>query len=400
MTDNRRTDDGLIELTAEPQTMVASRAWMVSTSIPLGSHLAFGPGPSGNPPTMRVVVVGATGNVGTSVVSALSAEPRVTSILGVARRLPQWRPDGVEWATADIASDDLAPHLRGADVVVHLAWLFQPTHDPVFTWRVNALGGIRVFRAVVDAGVPALVYASSVGAYSPGPKNRTVDESWPTDGWPTAGYTREKAYLERVLDSLEAEHPELRVVRMRPGFIFKRAAATGQRRLFAGPLLPNPLVRPGLVPIVPDLPGLRFQALHSTDAGETYRQAVVRPVRGAFNLAADPVLDATELARLLGARAVRLPTPVVRGALAAAWRLHLLPASPHLFDAVLRLPIMDTGRARDELGWLPRHSSLDAVREFLQGLRDGAGMDTPPLAPGTSGPLRSHEISTGIGSRP
>jgi nucleoside-diphosphate-sugar epimerase len=349
---------------------------------------------------MRVVVVGATGNVGTSVVEVLAAEPEVTSVLGLARRLPGWRPDGVEWATADITTDDLVTHLRGADVVVHLAWLFQPTHDPVRTWRVNALGGIRVFRAAVDAGVRALVYASSVGAYSPGPKDRAVDESWPTHGWPTAGYTREKAYLERALDGLEAEHPQLRVVRLRPGFIFKREAATEQRRLFLGPLLPNALVRPGLVPLVPDLPGLRFQALHTSDAAEAFRQCVLRDVRGAFNLAAEPVLDADALARLLGARPVRLPTPAVRAALAAAWQLHLLPASPQLFDAVLRIPVMSTARARTELEWRPRHGSLDAVDEFLAGLRDGAGMDTPPLAPGTSGPLRRHEVSTGVGSRP
>ncbi|WP_214370998.1 NAD-dependent epimerase/dehydratase family protein [Pseudonocardia sp. H11422] len=349
---------------------------------------------------MRVVVVGATGNVGTSVVQALRAEPEVTSVLGLARRRPGWQPDGVEWATAHIASDDLVPHLRGADVVVHLAWLFQPTHDPVLTWRVNALGGIRVFRAVVEAGVPALVYASSVGAYSPGPQDRAVDEGWPTHGWPTAAYTREKAYLERVLDAVEAEHPDLRVVRMRPGFIFKREAATGQRRLFAGPLLPTRLVRPGLLPVVPNLPGLRFQALHSLDAADAFRLAALRPVRGAFNLAADPVLDAGELARLLRARTVRVPTRAVRTALAVAWRTHLLPASPQLFDAVLRLPIMDVRRAREELGWQPRHSALDAVGAFLEGLRDGAGFDTPPLAPDTGGPLRMQEFRTGVGARP
>jgi UDP-glucose 4-epimerase len=349
---------------------------------------------------MRVVVVGATGNVGTSLVRALTADPEVTSVLGLARRLPQWHPEGVEWARADIATDDIAAHLRGADAVVHLAWLFQPTHDPVLTWRVNALGGIRVFRAAAEAGVRTLVYASSVGAYSPGPKDREVDESWPTDGWPTAGYTREKAYLERVLDHLETEQPQMRVVRIRPGFIFKREAATEQRRLFAGPLLPNPLVRSRLVPVVPDLPGLRFQALHSIDAADAFRLALVRDVRGPFNIAADPVIGARELASLLDARVVRVPAPFVRAAVAAAWQLRLLPASPHLLDAVLRVPIMSSARARAELGWQPRHSSLDAIGEFLAGLRDGAGMATPPLAPATSGPLRAREVATGVGTRP
>ena len=348
---------------------------------------------------MRVVVLGATGNVGTSVVQSLAAEPEVTSVLGVARRLPDWQVPKTQWVAADVTSDDLVAQLRGADVVVHLAWLIQPTHDPDLTWRVNVLGSIRVLRAVAEARVPALVYASSVGAYSPGPKDRPVDESWPTHGQPTAAYTREKAYLERVLDTFEREHPDRRVVRLRPGFIFKREAASQQRRLGIGPLLPHRLVRPDLIPVLPDLPGLRFQALHSLDVGEAYRLAAIRPVRGAFNLAAEPVLDMSQLARLLDARTIRVPTRGVRAALAAAWHLHLVPASPQLLDAVLQLPIMDVARARDELGWVPRHSSLDAVAEFLDGLREGAGMDTPPLSPHTAGPLRTGEFRTGVGQR-
>lgn len=349
---------------------------------------------------MRVVIVGATGNVGSSVVEALGAEPAVTSILGLARRMPQWHPAKTEWAAADVRRDDLAPHFRGADAVIHLAWLFQPTHDPVTTWRANALGSIRVFQAVAEAGVPALVYASSVGAYSPGPDGGPVDESWPTHGWPTAGYTREKAYVERVLDGFEPEHPGVRVVRLRPGFIFKRESAVEQRRLFAGPLLPQRLVRPELIPIVPDIPGLRFQALHTSDAAQAYRLAVVRPVRGAFNIAADPVIDGSQLAELLGARPVRTPATAVRAALSGAWHLHLVPASPQLFDAVLRLPLMDTSRARAELGWEPRHTSLEAIEEFLIGLREGQGMRTPPLSPEAGGVLREREIRSGVGERP
>ncbi|MFC4909646.1 NAD-dependent epimerase/dehydratase family protein [Actinomadura gamaensis] len=349
---------------------------------------------------MRIVVIGATGNVGTSTVRALSADPDVTSILGVARRRPEWTIGKTEWAEADVAGSDLVPLLRGADAVVHLAWLFQPTHDPTVTWRANAVGSARVFRAVAEAKVPALVYSSSVGAYSPGPQDRAVDESWPTHGWPTASYGREKAYVERTLDAFEAEHPGCRVVRMRPGFIFEREAASGQRRLFAGPLLPGRLARPDLIPIVPDLPGLRFQALHSADAGEAFRLAVLRDVRGAFNLAADPVVDPDVLAEMLGARKVRLPVPAVRAALAAAWTLRMVPASPQLLDLALRVPIMDTARARAKLGWTPTRTSVEAIGEFLQGLRDGAGLPTPPLSPSTGGPLRIREFLTGVGGRP
>src|SRR3954466_6944740 len=250
---------------------------------------------------VKVVVVGATGNVGTAVVRALTADERVSEILGIARRLPEWQPPKTTFVAADVASDDLVPHLRGADAVVHLAWLFQPTHRPMVTWQANAVGSARLFEAASAAGVPALVYASSVGAYSPGP-GRRVDESWPTHSVPTAAYGREKAYVERLLDTFEARHPDTRVVRLRPAFIFQRQAATEQRRIFAGPLVPGTLLRPGRLPVVPWPAGLRFQALHADDVAEAYRLAVVGGGRGAYNVAADPVIHAPAIGEGLRGR--------------------------------------------------------------------------------------------------
>jgi nucleoside-diphosphate-sugar epimerase len=330
---------------------------------------------------MRIVVTGATGNVGTSVVRLLSEDPEVTSVLGLARRIPDWSPPKTDWSAVDLASEesDLAEQFQGAAAVVHLAWAFQPTHDPAATWRTNVLGSMRVFEAVAAAGVPALVHASSVGAYSPGPKDRAVDESWPTHGWPDAAYCREKAYLERALDTFERDHPETRVVRMRPAFLFKRQSASEQRRIFGGRFLPGPLARPELLPFLPDIPGLRMQVLHTDDAANAYRLAVRSDVRGAFNLAAEQSVDAQVLGEMLGARPVRLPRTAARSAIAAAWGLHLLPASPHLFDAVLRLPLMDCTRARAELGWRPERTATEVLEEFLQGLQQGAGARTEPL---------------------
>lgn len=350
---------------------------------------------------LTVVVAGASGNLGSSVVSALSDDPRVGRVLGLARRAPRWCPPKTTWVTADVVEERrLAELFRTADAVVQLAWLFQPTHRPSMTWRNNVLGSLRVFEAAAEAAVPSLVYASSVGAYSPGAKNRTVDESWPTHGWPDAAYCREKAYLERCLDAFERQYPWVRVVRMRPGFLFKRESASEQRRLFAGPLLPRRLAGPRRVPVVPDLPGLRMQALHTDDAAEAVRAAVTSTVSGPFNLAADPVVDAALLAELFDARVVRLPAAPVRAALRAAWHTRLVPASPHLFDAVLRLPLMDTARAREELGWQPQHSSGYALGEFLRGLRAGAGMDTPPLTPKLPGGGRLRETASRLQAKP
>ena len=349
---------------------------------------------------MRVVVVGATGNVGTSLLRSLADDPEVESVLGLARRAPGMGFPKTQWANVDVSrATDLADRFAGADAVVHLAWLIQPGRDLATLHATNVEGSRRVFQAAVDAEVPALVYASSVGAYAPGPKDRAVDESWPTTGLETSTYARHKAEVERILDRIEEEAPALRSVRLRPGLMFKRDAASEIRRLFAGPFLPSPLVRPGLIPAVPDDPRLVFQAVHSLDAGEAYRLAVKGDVHGAFNIAAEPVLDPPQLAGMLGARRVRVPGKALRAGAAVSWRLRLQPSEPGWVDMALNVPIMDCSRAREELGWRPRRTSVEALRELLEGIRDGAGIDTPPLAPGTGGPLRIRELLTGVGSR-
>lgn len=332
---------------------------------------------------MRVVITGATGNIGTSVIEALSAEPTVDRIVGIARRRPDWSPPKTDFVEADVRSAELPGLFRGADVVVHLAWAFQPTHDPLSTWDVNVLGGIRVFESAAEAGVGALVYSSSVGAYSPSP-GRTVDETWPTHSIPTAVYGREKAYLERYLDGFEPRHPSVRVARVRPAFVFKRQSGSEQRRIFAGPLLPRAIVRPGRLPVLPLPAGLRFQAVHAADLAEAFRLVVASDARGAFNVAAEPVLDHAALGKILKARPISVPARPVRLLLGAAWRVRAVPADDALFQLLLGLPTMDTGRIRGQLGWSERYSALEAVREMLIGLADGAGMDTAPLRPASA----------------
>ena len=346
---------------------------------------------------MRVVIVGASGNVGTSLIRTLEHEPRVESILGVARRRPGWNPPKVEWATADVRSDDLVPLFRGADCVVALAWLIQPSRDESVTRAVNVDGSRRIFEATVAAGVPALVYSSSIGAYSPAPKDRPVDESWPTGGIRSSFYSRHKADVERILDEVERSSPGLRSVRIRPGLVFKREAATGIRRLFAGPLLPTPLMRRTRIPVFPNIPNLVVQGVHSLDLADAFRLAIVADARGAYNVAADPVLDVAAFSAALHARPVPVPAAVARALTDVTWRLRLQPTPPGWVDLALNVPVMDTSRARDELGWRPRRTATEAFLEVLEGMHDGAGLDTPPLSPDTSGPARSREIGTGVG---
>jgi UDP-glucose 4-epimerase len=347
---------------------------------------------------VKVVVTGATGNVGTSVVEALGDSPQVEEIVGAARRRPAWEPSKTTWVDADILSSDLVETFRGAGAVIHLAWAIQPSHDEATLERINVEGSRRVFEAAAAAGVPKLVYASSVGAYSPGPKDREVDEEWPTNGIPTSFYSRHKAAVERILDEFEREHPLTKVVRLRPALIFKGDAATEIRRLFIGPFLPSFLVRSSLVPAVPRLQGLRFQAVHSADVGQAYLRAAVGDATGAFNIAAAPPLGPDELSALLDARTFPVSAGLVRRLADLSWRLHLQPSPPGWLDMALQVPLMSSRRAREELGWEPRFSADEALAELMEGIRRGQGGPTPPLAEaGIKG--RLDEVRTGVGNR-
>jgi len=330
---------------------------------------------------MKVVVTGATGNVGTSTVQALSESREIDEIVGLARRAPTWAPAKTSWLEANILNADLAAIFAAADAVIHLAWAIQPSRDAVTLERINIEGSRRVFEAVAAAGVPKLIHASSVGAYTP-----------------SSFYSRHKVAVERELDRFEADNPETRVLRLRPALIFKDEAATEIRRLFIGPFLPNFLLRRRLLLALPRVDRLRFQAVHSEDVGRAYLRAVLADADGAFNIAAEPPLSSGELAERLGVRSFPVPARVVRRLADLSWRMRLQPTPPGWLDMAQNVPLMSSDRARAELGWEPRHSGVEALEELLEGLRRGHGDKTPPLEADSAG-ARLEDLKTGVGAR-
>lgn len=336
---------------------------------------------------MHVVVVGATGNIGTALLTRLEAEPLVTSILGVARRPPAPGALGnltkVRWHGADISTDDL-DFVAGADAVVHLAWLIQPSRDEPRMRATNVDGSRRLLDSITARGVPALIYSSSLGAYAPAPKGARFDERWPATGVPSSTYSRYKAAVEALLDDAEVRHPELRIVRIRPSLVVQRGAASEIHRLFLGPLAPWHL--PRWLRLVPRLPALRTQLTHAGDVAAALQAALLSDVHGAFNIAAEPPLDPRRIAKAVNGHLIPVPQMLIRIALAVSYTLRLHPVEPGWFDMGLQTPLMDTTRARQELGWQPSRTSVEALLELLDGIGDGAGLPTPALAPRDAAP--------------
>ncbi|WP_433122427.1 NAD-dependent epimerase/dehydratase family protein [Arthrobacter koreensis] len=340
---------------------------------------------------MRVAVLGATGNVGTAVLRRLQAaraeRPDGLEIIGVARRIPEQRTgpyESVQWHSIDVASragtEELTEVLRGVDAVIHLVWAIQPNRDEAELHRINVRGTQNMLAAAAEAGVRQVVCASSVGAYSPAPKDRLTDESWPARGIATSHYSRHKGEQEELLDEFERRYPEIRVARLRPGLIFQSDAGSEIGRYFLGPLVPRSILNKLSLPIIPLPAEFSFQVVHADDMADAYWRVVDQRAEGAFNIASDPVVTPELLAGMLGARRIiNIPVRVIRAIVGLTWAAHLQATDPGWIDMAAGAPLMDTTRARAVLGWQPTRTSLRAFQDVLDGLSEQAGVPASPL---------------------
>jgi UDP-glucose 4-epimerase len=328
---------------------------------------------------ITVVVTGPTGEIGMSAVDALEADPRVGRILGMARR--PFDPVAHGWTKTEYRQGDILDRtsvdelVADADVVVHLAYILFGSREE--SRRVNLEGTRNVFEACVAAPrVNRLVYTSSVAAYGYHPDNPVpLTEDVPTRGSREHYYSAQKAECEELLHEI-TDGTDLEVYTLRPCIVAgPRATALADSmpwRSFSDKL--PQAVRalaaavPGLKPVLPD-PGLPMQLVHHDDVAAAIAAAVVGEGRpGAYNIAADDTLSFTDLARALGAYAVPVPHAAVVAAVRALNALPLLPAQAEWLNAVRTPMVMDTARARDELGFKPRFTSRETLEQMAAAL--------------------------------
>jgi UDP-glucose 4-epimerase len=334
---------------------------------------------------MRIAITGASGNIGSALLRRLGGGD--DELVGLARRVPELGPGGdqVRWVPADLTEDAVARTLEaafdGADAVVHLAWGFQPSHDPDYLTELGIGGTRRVLSAVAATGVPHLVHMSSIGAYSPKHDDAPVDESWPTGGVRTSRYSVHKAAAERLLDDYERTGHDTLVTRIRPGIVGQRSAGSALLRYGVPAIVPAAVL--DAIPVLPLDRRLMIPMVHADDVADAIERVLRRRVGGAFNLAAQPPITTARIAKALGARPVHVPAPVVRAAMSAAWHARLQQVDTGWLDMAFALPMLDCSRAMRELAWSPAVEATTVLDEVLAGMRDAAAGRTPVLRPRT-----------------
>lgn len=318
---------------------------------------------------LTVAVTGPTGTFGSGLVPLLEADDRVSRIVGIARR--PFDPTARGWSKLDYRRGDvrdpgaLEQAFAGVDVVVHLAFLIVGGTKET-TRAINVEGTLNTFRAAAAAGARRFVYASSVAAYGFHRDNPIgMTEEWSTRPADRLFYAQEKAELENLLRQEAAAHPELELYLVRPPIVLGPDAVGGKAAVPArlarvGRTMSGVVRRiPWVVP-VPDLP---IQLIHQDDVGEALRLCVVGAgPAGAYNIAADDVLSFVDVARQLGVMAVPVPGLPVQVAARLVSRLPFLPSRAQWVEAVSHPAVMDTSRAKHELGWVPQFTARESLR--------------------------------------
>jgi UDP-glucose 4-epimerase len=328
---------------------------------------------------LTVAVTGPTGEIGISAVDALERDPSVTRVVGMARR--PFDPTAHRWTKTEYRQGDILDRaavdelVADADVVVHLAYLIMGSRDE--SRRINLAGTRNVFEATVAADQPRrLVYTSSVAAYGYHSDNPVpLTEDTPARGSKEHYYSEQKAECEALLHEV-TDGADLEVYILRPCIVAgpkATALADSMPWRQVNAKLPAALrgaagLIQGILPLLPD-PGIALQLVHHDDVASAIALAAAGAGEpGAFNLAADGEVTLSEVARATGTRSVRVPAATATAASAVLARLPMVPAAAEWIHVARSSVVMDTGRAKDVLGWQPRYTSrqtLDALAAIL-----------------------------------
>lgn len=318
---------------------------------------------------LTVAVTGPTGTFGLALMPLLQEDDRVHRVIGIARRPFDPAERGwtkMEYVRGDVRdADALEAAFDGAEVVVHLAFLILSGARKT-THAINIDGTVNAFRAAATVGARRFVFASSVAAYGFHRDNPIgMSEDWPTRPADRLFYAREKADLEHLLQQDAATYPQTELYLLRPAIVLGPDAVGAKVSV---PTVLAPVARaagaavsrlPGVPALIPDLP---LQVIHQDDVAEALRLCVLGAgAPGAYNIAADDVVSFVDVARELGLRPVRVPGRLVAPLAGAVAKLPYLPSGAQWVEAICHPAIMDTTKARTQLGWRPRHTATESL---------------------------------------
>jgi nucleoside-diphosphate-sugar epimerase len=322
---------------------------------------------------LTVAVTGPTGTFGFGLMPLLQDDERIARIVGIARRPFDASERG--WTKLTYRQGDvrdraaLEEAFQGADVVVHLAFMITGAASRETIRQINIEGTLNTFRAAAEAGAQRFVYASSVAAYGFHRDNPVgMTEDWPARPAAHLFYAQEKAEIERLLHEEAAAHPGIGVYLLRPPIVLG-PHVVGAKDVVPGafaPILRRLSGLRGRIPLPVITPPVPMQFIHEVDVGQAFLLCIVGAgAPGVYNITGDGVLSGAQVLRELGLTPIPAPAGLLRAAGRGVAALPFAPAFAGWAESMSHPAIMEASKAKQQLGWRPRYSTLEALRDTL-----------------------------------
>jgi UDP-glucose 4-epimerase len=309
-----------------------------------------------------VLITGVSRYLGGRLASALQADPSIDRVIGVDVVPPRQDVGRTEFVRADIRNPIIAKVIASAhvDTVVHMSVIATPfgAGGRTAMKEINVIGTMQLLAACQKAPtLRKLVVRSTTSIYG----SSSRDPALFTEGMEprsqfSSGYGKDSTEVEGYVRGLGRRRPDVDVTLLR----FAN---------FIGPRIDTPLTRYFSLPVVPRVFGFdpRVQFVHEDDGVEVLRRAVVDEHRGTFNVAGSGVLLLSQAIRRAGRPAVQVPSPAVSIVGSLVRRAGVVDFSPEQMDFLQFGRGVDTTRLREDFGYIPAYTTVEAFDDFVRG---------------------------------
>jgi nucleoside-diphosphate-sugar epimerase len=311
------------------------------------------------PKGMTVAITGAAGYLAGRLIEALESEDRVERILGFDVREPNVTSSKLVFDQVDVRNAHLEERFRGADVVVHLAFVMDPIRDEATMRDVNVNGSQNVFRCAGQAGVGKIVYTSSATAYGAHPNNDLpLTEESPLRANLDFNYPAHKLEVEYVVREFREEFTDVRFVMFRPAIVFGPHVDNAWSRMLQAPVF---------FAIKDSSP--TFQFVHEDDVARALAFAITEDLDGNYNVAAEGWLSLDEALEISGKKRRSIGEAAAFTMSDRMWRWGLGEAPAGLLHYVMHPWAVSTEKLA-RAGFKAEHSNEEILRATAEAGKD------------------------------
>jgi nucleoside-diphosphate-sugar epimerase len=309
---------------------------------------------------MRVVITGISSYLASELYPFLENDNEIEEVLGIDLVKPSFRSNKLKFIRKDVRDPSIKNQLNGYDAIIHLAFIVSPLKSEKEMYSINIEGSKNIFKCAIKAGISKIIHASSVAAYGSFENNPIpIIEEHPIRLMEKPYYYHETKYVvEKFLDKLEQQHPDMNIVRLRPHIFLGENINNFFQNSFQKER------------IYSFFPKNLTQYVWAEDVAQAFYLALKKDLAGAFNLGADNPLSSEVIAERLNKKIINVPYRPALFFMNIFYRLRIIPEADPGWLRIAKYPIIvDSSKAKKILEWKPKYDTFGTIQAFLETMK-------------------------------